>query len=514
MEDSIDSGNWRITRSGSLILSLFFVAFLSYLAYFIPLIAPVLTSVVGGLVLGLSTLFKYKKELEYLFKPFSEFLGMFAGFLLILSFVVFFSLSFDTVLEAVEQSSIEGVLELIGFIVLPVFGYSLVILGMFLSASSSLLISSERVKKSLSIGLESRDYFFPAILGFLTVLSVVGTSFVRDLPLSDIYSWILVVLVRNSIFSGLKSVVLLLTAYFLARKSLALLPTRELLNLSDKSFYRRLNISKNTINKSVYGICLAVIFESFVNLSILDYFSILNTPGFRKSLLAIILISSILIVFVKCLKLLTFERDSLKTYLPFLVFSLLAYGIALAFSLLLGYFAEFLPEILGRLIETFDNIIGIVPTVIGLMTVSSIFILLFQSSINILKKAKILTEDLENITLLSGGIFLSGLGFYLYNPNQTVLFAGVAVSIVVWSLGKRFTILGREIGRKGYTKQSEIFYTLYLGSVGVAGIIISEIVLIYSSHLSLVLLPETSRPIIFLLSIASLGLLAIFLNKS
>lgn len=511
MERDTLEGNWNLTYLGSSTLFLVFAIFVSYLVSSSHWISPILIAVTAGLILGISTRIKYNTQSSYFLKPFSEFLGMLAGFLLIVSFLIFFSLSFSMILETIEHVASETPQQLVSLVVLPILGYSMILIGLFFSSISSLLISSEQIDSTKSIGVQNKDYLFPIVIGVLTILVVLGTNFIQDLPISDIISWIIVILTGNSIFSSLKSGALIFITYLVAKNAWDLLSIARILE-DFTSFYNRLPLTRlNT--KLVVLFCLAVVLESFINLPILNYLAIFDTTEFRNSLLFITAISLGLIGFVRFLRLVTVERQKLKNYLPFIIFGFLAYFIAVIFSAILGYIVSFLPEIIENILRVLEDTIGVVSIVMILMTISSISVIFLKSLINFLKKFRILNSGLENITLLSGGIFLSSTGFYLYNPNQTVLFIGITASLIIWSLGKRFVLLGKEIGKEGSTKQFELFSIVSLGIVGFISFLLSELFLLYVNQALIPLISERTSFVVFLLSIISLGLLTIFLSK-
>lgn len=508
MNETVADRNWDITYLGALSVIGIAAGFLTYLASTIQIQRPLVLAAGAGIAFAVASKAGSMDRFQAILKPLSGFLDMVAGTLLLVSVLLFFASSLEIIRAAMERVGDGSVLAMIQAVVLPVMGYSTVLFGVFIAATGSSLVVWDRVDERLPVGAGRRDFLFTGILAALTVSGIFGTAFLRDLPIGTFLDEAVGLATRPSSFSSLLGGVLLVVAYHAGRRAWRVLPVRELVPRSSRDAYDRLAGVEAVVAKVVVPLLgLALLVHQFAAVPFVGAVAaVVGSSMARMVLVGVLVLSIGSYVVVKLLKLLTGGREKIERILPYVLFGVLAYLIA---SLLTGTVDRILvglPEELFGLVQPVLLAVGQRHFIMVVMTVASASAVSLGLFAGLLRGVGLMPRGIEGTTMVAVGLFVSAVGFNLYSPEPVVLFAGVALSMVAWELGKRSVLLGRAVGRSGSTYQAELIQLAFKLGMAFVAVVIARTVLVAVDNTVISLPSGTTGFVVFLLAITGVGL--------
>lgn len=502
MKDELPERNWNITHLGAAAVIVAAVGFFTYIVSSIPVRDPILVAGGAGIVFALASKAGDLDRLKTLMKPLSGFLNMAAGAMLLGSAILFATESLPMITEILNQFSGDSIIALIRAVILPILGYLTVLFGVFIAGTGSSLVFWDRVDERVPVGASKKDFMFTGILAALTVFGVFGAAIINNLPLGDFIQEVSQFVFSATDFATVIAGVLIFVSYRALRVAWKSLPIRESVPRSSRETYDKLKKPETVVRWVILpALSVATAAQGFVDVKYLDYLAPLASSSSRSLMSGVTVVSIIIYIGVKILKILTSDREKIKRLIPYTLFGLVAY---IAAPFLTGYI-DVVTGLPG--VGSLEQAVGATQFVMILMTVASGAAVTLKIFMGILRGFGLVPKGLEGTTMVASGIFFSSIGYHLYSPNSVVLFTGVAASMASWELGKRSVILGREIGRSGSTYQAELVQVISKIVIAFVAVVLARTVLVAVNNMSFSIPSGTPGFVAFLLALLGVGLL-------
>lgn len=515
----IKSTNWNITQAGSFTVILASILFLAF-AYLVDPAEtsgvfenPLFLSAVSGFLFAFSLRVAYWDKIQMFMKPVSGLLNVLAGAFFVAAMILYFPNMFQVVIEAFRSFSGGSLADLLRAVILPVFGYNILMIGFFLITAGTFLVYWDRVGGRIPIAPEKPDFVFVGILGGLTLFGIFGNAFLSDVSFRGQIGSVIDFILADSMFSGLFSGILIVLTYYSVRWLWISLPIREALTRSGRETYDNLERPEKVVKTFLIPVLgLLVVVQGFVDITVLSVFSVFSSSMMRYSMIFMSAGSILLTLFLKSFKMFAKDRQKLKALIPYFVFGCTVYLLAPVLTGFLDQALVNMPSLVENPARSLMDSVGGSQFVMILMTFSALWAIFLKMSMDILKLFGLIPKGVEGVTIVSTGIFASSIGIYLYTQDTLILFLGVALSLICWELGKRSVILGREIGRSGYTYQSELVQvaTKFLAGLFAVVLAIGASSLVASYNFTA---PQESGFLIIVLLVVGLVFLSIALKE-
>nr|EGQ40311.1 MAG: hypothetical protein J07AB56_10400 [Candidatus Nanosalinarum sp. J07AB56] len=509
----VAGSNWRITRPGAALVIGISAAYLYMAALSSGLLAAMGVAAAGGLSYGLGSKLSSVDRFEAIGKPVSGVLGMASGVLLLASsgLLAFTYLgSFESVL-----SSSSGIVSLVRTLVVTAVGMTGILTGTYLAAAGSSIVPWDGLGSKMHIEARKGDLVFVGVLAGITVFSVFGTALLRDIPVGRYLAEAVGFVLSTGSFPSVVAGALIFVSYVAASRAWSSLPVREMVGSSNADLYDRLAKIQKVAKWTVLPLAsVAVAANDFVSVAYLQPLSVLAAPGLRRVLLYLLAASVSVSLLVKVLQSVTGSRERLKSLVPYVVFGGVAWLVATLLAAVLQDVTQMLPGVVRSNVLPPVEGIGYRNAVLAAMTAASGTSLGIKSAAATFRALGFVPEGLEGATLSAAGVFLVSVGTSLVGGAPAgVLFVGVASSLVIWQIGKRSAVLGREIGRSGGSLQVEMVqFATKLGAALVA-VLAARTLYIAASRLSIPSLQGGSAAAVFAISAVGVALLTFSLRS-
>jgi hypothetical protein len=515
MSDEISENNWSITYWGAASAVLIAFLYSIYAVSGIALVIPLIGSAAAGLVLAASIKSGNLKRFRPAVRPLSGVLTLVSGASLLYSYTIFSQAALRSTLGSISNvSSLNQLLILLQGKFFTFAGYGFATGAMFITFTGIGVILWDRLEEEKAVGTRKHDIYFTGILAAITLFSAFGTAFINKVPFGKVSNTAFTAYMSQGPASGIIAGFMLVVTYLASRKAWKALPVREMVPREWIEGYDRLKKPEKVFRWLILPFTgMAVAAHSFVELSYIQVLSPLATPGFRLLMLAVLAASIAAIMTVKILKVLAGDREILARLTPYLVFGGLVYLSSFYLSAFLPQIISAFPPVISSLITQVKSSIGPHSLVMAFMTVSAAAALLLKTLISALKGAGLIPRGLEGTMLTSAGVFFTALGLHLYVPRPNILFAGVAASLAIWEIGKRSTVLGREIGRKGSSLKTELVQLTSRLVMVLVAVIGARTLHLFVESDQFSFSPGTFSFEVILLSVIGLGLLAYSLKE-
>lgn len=504
--------NWSITYTGTMAVLALVAGFLYMVMGSVPYMESLILAGIAGIIFAITSRLTAMERFQTFGKPLSGFLAMISGTLLVASVALFAASSVEVLTSVI--SSGESFIGVARSVVVTIMGLVGLLLGTYLTVTGSSLVVWDRLDSKVPVGPGRSDLVFTAILAAITVFSVFGTAIIKQVSLSEYLETARTVLVSADPLSGVVSGFLLIMAYIMFSKAWGALPIRESVPRQNINIYDRLAKLETVVKwllVPVVGGATAI--TDFADLTQLEPLLVLTTESLRQIMLQVILVSLSIIIAVKLLQLVTGDRSKLKTLAPYFVFGAVAYIAAPYLTGIIDTMLATIPEQFASELTPMADELGKNNMVLALMTFASGTAFILKTMMGILRGFGIIPRGLEGTTLAATGIFMTSIGVHIFQPSPSILFTGVAVSMVVWEIGKRSTILGREVGKKGSSLQAETVQVISKVVVAAVAVLVARTLLVAVRDISISLPEGPQALIVFLLSALGVTLIAFSLKE-
>jgi hypothetical protein len=515
MTDEISEKNWSITYWGAASAVLIAVLYSIYAVSGIALVIPLLVSAGAGLVLAASIKSGNLKRFRPAVRTASGVLTLVSGALLLYSLTLFSQAALRSTLGSIKNViSLNQLLLLVQEKFFTFAGYGFATGAMFITFTGIGVLLWDRLEEEKAVGTRKHDIYFTGILAVITLFSAFGTAFINKVPFGKVSNNAFNAYMSQGSFSGIIAGFMLVITYLVSRRAWKSLPIREMVPREWIEGYDKMKKPETIFRWLILPFLgLAVGAHSLVELRYIQVLSPLATPGSRLLMLAVLAASIAAIATVKILKVLAGDREILVRLTPYLVFGGLVYLSSFYLSAFVPQIISTFPSIISSVITQVKSSIGPHSLVMVFMTVSAAAALLLKTLISTLKGMGLIPRGLEGTMLTSAGVFFTALGLHFYLPRPNVLFAGVAASLAIWEIGKRSTILGREIGRKGSSLKTELVQLTSRLVMVIVAVIGARTLHLFVESGSFSFSPGTFNFEVVLLSVIGLGLLAYSLKE-
>jgi len=509
-----DDRNWNITFTGSISVLLLSALYLFYAVTSVELLDSILLATGSGIVYSIGTVLKGKEKFQSLTEPLSGFLAMISGVMIVAATVVFFASSTEVLTGLFSQGL--NLLQLIRTIITSFIGLAGFLLGSYFIGTGSSMIFFDRLDSKASIGPGKSDLIFPMMLGGFTFASLTGTAFIKEVSITEYYSQLTEIIISSEPLAGTVTGLLMFFTYIFASNAWSSMPISESIPSSSLETYRKL-ARIDTVFKwliiPVLSVSTAV--NDFVQIKQLARLDLLTQPALRSLFLTLLTLSIMIIIGVKLLQTFTGDKSRIYALGPYIVFGLTAWLIAPQLAVLIDTVISFLPEALRGTVQGFQDSFSPRNTGMILLTVASGVSFALKSFMGLIRGLGIIPAGLEGTTLSATGVFISSVGVFMFQPStsSSLLFVGVALSVVLWEIGKRSTVLGREVGRNASTTQAEIVQLIMKLVLAFITVIIARTVLVFVQRTGLTV-PQGAQSIpVFLIVVSGIILLIFSLKE-
>lgn len=495
---SIEDTNWKITRTGAftaIIISIFYLYLVLDQTSFNY---ALLLAMASGTFYAISSKINDLKKYHTITKPLSGFLAMASATLLIGSIGFLFTGSTGAIFSTFSG---ENIISSIKTVILSLIGLIGLIIGAYLTTKGSTLLSFDKIDSKTPLGPGRSDFIFGVILTAITLLSIFGTALINDISISDLLSSLEQIFISSEAFSGVITSFLIILSYLAFRKAWRKLPISESIPEKYLEQYRSASRIENIIGWAMIPLLVfALAMRDLTEVKGLEVLGLIEASSSRQILVEVFFISLLIIAAVKLIQFFTGDRGTLKSLGPYVVFGLVAWIISPVLIPLMENLISLAPDAFATIVESFISDIGDRNSVLLLLTLASWISFGLKSLMGTLRAFGLVPSGLEGITLTSIGLFFTSVGFFIYQevPSSTMLFLGVALSMVVWEIGKRSTVLGMEIGHKGESRQAELVQIASKLLFAIGAVILARTALIFLQQFQLS--TDNFTGLIFLLS--------------
>ena len=472
MKQSKDS-KWSMTFLGGFSVVLIAFLFLSLVFFVSSMKMSLLIAGAAGIIFGISVRLSFAEDYRIVLPVISGFLTVLSTFLVFLS-LIFVLPSFGSVANVLTGQ--QGIFSyLISFL-----GVFMLVFGFFLVFCSFFLVFWDKIGSKTSLGSGQREFIFTVVLGAITSFSLFFGVFPGKISLFYILSIVLEFLLSSN-HGNFISGSLIFLGYWVIGDAWEALSLGGFFSKSKRLSYDNFRKFERIFRWIFIPLLsISVILQSYSRSLPSELLDLLVHPTLRIVFISIICISTLCILVIKCLKLFTVYRQEFSNVLVYIVFGVISVLVAYYSS---DYFMDLvlhLSEPVSRQLRGFSNSFGSVSLVLMLMTFCSIVSVNFKFVLRVLNKFGLVPKGIGGTTILSIGIFGSATGIFLFNQSNILLLTGVAISIIIWRIGRHSVVLGREIGREQVSIQAEassIFFEIIIGFISLStAILVLEVV--------------------------------------
>lgn len=475
----IKESNWHATRTGALATAAITAALTALIYLQIDLKTPILLSAIGGLILAASIKIGNMKKYATVAKPVSAALTMISGIFILLSTAEYARAAFQRITETLTgTTTAQGMINTVIQNIASFSGYSLATTAAFITATGTALIYWDRVETEKTVGTRKQDIYFNIILVIVAIFMAFGTAIINNIPITKVTDLLQKTINVQGQASGIVAGLLLISAYITLGRAWRALPIREIVPRNQIEYYDKLNKGETFFKWILLpAIAVAAAAAPVLQIKMLGYMTPLTTIAFRNLLTMVTAASIILLTASKTLKILASDRKTVTRFIPYLIFAAAAYTAGNLFAPYATATVNQLPAFIQEIFNIAQSRIGTPAIVIAGMAAAASLALGIKTTVKSFKKFGFIPKGLEGTFLASTGIFIASVGLHLYQPIPIMLLLGVASSLTVWEIGKRSTVLGREIGRKGTSTKSELVQIISKIAVAVLAVIAARTML-------------------------------------
>ncbi len=510
---SLSEKNWRITRLGAIAVAVLSAAYIYAVMEASVFDQSLVLAAASGAFYAVASRLAGAERFGSMARPVSSFLSMTSGVLLIAAAAVFTQSSFEVLSALVTLD--QGISTILLSVFTTLVGAGGLILGSYFIMNGVILVLSEKLDEGTPVGPQSSDLVFTGILIGVTVLSVAGTAFLTDLEPGAYITALLETLIAPETVPATVTGLIFVTTYFISARAWRSLPFSELVPSDHSDTYGKLaRVEQFFRFLAVPVIGLLIALNDSPEMLEAAVLGGLDTPGFREFMLYLIFASILAFVGVKVIQAFTGDREWMKSLAPYLLFTGLAWLIAPYVAIVLDVFASTAPELIATPVEEMLAELGQRNTGLVFLTAASGLSFLLKSFTGLLKGLGFVSEGLEGTGFSAFGVLSVALGLYIFqaSPSSVLLFTGVALSMVVWEIGRRSTVLGMEVGREGASMQGEFVQVLLKLAVALIAIVAAETVLVLLSQVGTPAIPGSVALMVFLLAVSGVLLVSMALK--
>ena len=506
--------NWGITYVGLLAAALLSIGYIYRAVNMVEFKWSMILAGAAGLIYAITAKLSSTDRFRTIGKPLSGFLAMISGITLVAAAALFAVSSFE-VLTGIFSSGGE-LLPLLRSLVVTAVGLAGFLLGTYLTVTGTSLMLWDRLDSKVSVGPQRSDIMFAAILAGITAFSIFGTAFLSDIPFDEWIGTAQTVLISSDPLSSTITGLMMIASYISVSKLWSALPIREAVPASGLDTYDRLS-TVDTVLKwlLVPAMGIAVALTDFMDLQQISFLENLAQPLVRQLLLYTVITSLAVVLGIKLLQLVTGDRSRIWALVPYLLFGVAAWMIAPQLTFITDSIITVIPKSFSSAAESFVSGIDERNVVLILMTAASGLSFALKSFMGMLRGFGIVPRGLEGTTMAATGVFMTSIGLHIFStqPSATMLFTGVALSLVIWEIGKRSVVLGMEVGRKGSSLQAEVVQVLTKVLVALIAVVIARTLLVFVQQMEFVT-PDGPRAVmVFMLAAAGVTLIAFSLRE-